>query len=537
MQKIVGLDIGSYSVKAAVLERSFKSFGFIAFYEKAIFYRDVLSHDESVAIAVQSLIDDHNLTWDVLSCAVPGQRVSSRVVAFPFTGSKRIDQAVKFEIESHIPFHVEDVVIDHAIISRGKELSKVMVFYTKREEFLKQLDHFKVMNLDPRYICAEGVELVNLIHLGMMPPEGVFANIDIGHEKTMVSICHGRKLGLVRAIGIGGKRITENISKLASVPYDEAEKLKIEMGQFLTGTEGMVDDLSKNVHRGIEQIIQELLLELRQTFFAYRDAEEVSVEGVFLCGGTSRMPGIDQHLSNALKLNVSYLNVADFHFSRLEQSSAHLHVIPAALSLALKGVAASGASTINFRKGEFAFKGDVEELGGSIKKLFISIAIIIILAIMNFAVSYYFLRGKVNDLNRQVSTLMEQALPDLKKGVSSPTAALALLRSKEKELKEKTVKLGEQAGASPLDLLKEISNASPPRSEVVLDVDAINIKPDKVSLSGRVDSFESVDRIKAALETSPFFKKVQSSNVRKGVKGEIKFDLTMESEKGKHEAD
>ncbi|MFH1653151.1 MAG: hypothetical protein ABIE74_03755 [Pseudomonadota bacterium] len=256
--------------------------------------------------------------------------------------------------------------------------------------------------------------------------------------------------------------------------------------------------------------------------------EDLNIEGVFICGGTSRLPGIDQYLSDVLKLNVAYLNVSDFHFSHFERSDAHRHVIPAALSLALKGVAAGGSSSINFRQGEFAFKGDVEELGGNIKRIVISVLVLVFLALINFGVSYYYLKGKVNSINSQVTALMEQSLPNTpKRSMKTPGAALSYLKLQEKDANEKAEKLKEGVGISPLDILRQISLAVPKRKEVTIDVDSLNIKQGRVALSGRTDSFESVDRIKVALEASPLFHNVRSGNVRKGVRGEIKFDLNM----------
>jgi hypothetical protein len=50
-------------------------------------------------------------------------------------------------------------------------------------------------------------------------------------------------------------------------------------------------------------------------------------------------------------------------------------------------------------------------------------------------------------------------------------------------------------------------------------------------MSGRTTSFEAVDKIKSAVEKSGKFKDISMGNVRKGIKEEIKFDLSMEAVK------
>lgn len=528
-QRILGIDIGSYSVKIAELVRSFKSFEFVGFYERHITENELLSRDESIALAIQGLIDDHNLHWDAVCCGFPGQLVSSRLLTFPFGSRKKIDQTIEFEIENYIPFHLDEVVVDYAVLWTSKDSSRVMALYTPKGEVAKKLAMLQGLNIDPRHLCVEGVELTNCVNLGMVPPEGAFAIVDIGHEKTTITIFQGKRLGYVRAISIAGKAITEAISKRLGVPMDEAERLKIEMGQVSHGGTEPVDDLSREVMAAIKSIVDELLLHIRQTIFAYNDLENIPIEGIYLCGGTSRLPGIDSYISDFLKQNVAYLNCTEFHFSRLERAEAHRHVIPQALALALKEVAGPGLPDINFRRGEFAFRGDVEQLGGGLRHVAIIIGVIIFLALLNFSIKFYTLKQKVEKIQDNAAQLVLQALPGTpKRAISTTTGALAVLKGKKVEINEKISKLKAATGFSPLDTLKEISQLMPQRNEVTIDVEDISIAQDRVTLSGRTNSFETVDKIKMAMEKSEHFKNVTTGNVRKGTKGEIKFDLAME---------
>lgn len=528
-QRILGVDIGSYSVKVAELSRSFKSFEFVGFYERRITENELLSRDESIAIALQGLIDDHNLTWDAICCGFPGQLVSSRLLTFPFGSRKKIDQTIEFEIENYVPFHLDEIVLDYAVLSSGKEFSRVLALYTPKGEMAKKLAMLSGINIDPRHICVEGIELTNLVNLGMVPPEGAFAIIDIGHEKTTIAIFLGKKLGYVRAISVAGNTITEAIAKKLGVPKEEAERLKIEMGQISGTVSEMADDLSKDVMSAIRSMVDELLLHIRQTIFSYNDMENVPVEGLYLCGGTSRLPGIDSYFSDFLKINVSYLNCTEFHFSRLERAEAHRHVIPQALALALKEVAGPALPDVNLRRGEFAFTGDVEQLGGGIRKIGVVIGLVIFLALLNFSLKYYTLKTKVESIRKNAAELVLQALPTTpKRAIATTSGALSVIKGKKAEILDKTEKLKAVMGFSPLDALKEVSVLMPPRTDVSIDVEDISIAPDRVTLSGRTNSFETVDKIKMAMEKSDHFKNVTTGNVRKGTKGEIKFDLAME---------
>lgn len=527
--RIIGFDIGSYSVKAAVIERGFKSFAFTEFYERRVIRNELISIEESEAIAIQGLIDDLNLSWDIACVDFPAQKVTTRLLTFPFGSAKKIDQTVQFEIENYIPFSMEDVVVDYLVVWHTKDASRVMVAYVQKKDLAKLLTVLDGVELDPKLVCVDGIELIGIVNLGTVPPEGAYAIIDLGHEKSTISICHGRQLSFVRAVSVAGKAITQAIADRMGVPYDEAEKMKIEMGGFaMSSGESEIDEITQGVSDAIRSVMDEFLLHLKQTFFTYRETENIPIEGVYLCGGTSRLPGIDRYLSDALKLNVAYLNCSEFHFTKLEHADAHRHVIPQALALALRG-AAGGGPDINLRQGEFAFKGDVEELGGSVRKVGVILGLIVFLAILSFATKYYSIKRQIDGLHDDIATVVKQALPGTPaRAVANPKSALSFIKSKDNEVSDKMSQIHGVMGTSPLSVLKEISELLPPKEEFRTEVSEINIAPDRVTLSGIVDDFKAVDTFKQSMEKSKLFTNITTGDVGKGVKGEVKFKLSMD---------
>lgn len=526
--RVIGIDIGTYSVKIAVVERSFRSFAFTEFYERRIQYNELLSPEESVGIALQGLIDDQNLHWDSASAGFPAQKVTTRLLTFPFSSLKKVDQTVQFEIEGYIPFDMSQILLDYAVVWQTKDASRVMVIYVQKGEMAKELSMLGNVGVDPRLVCIEGVDQIGVVNLGMVPPEGAYAIIDIGHAKSTVTICRGKNLGYMRAISLAGKAITESIAARLSVPFDEGERLKIEMGHLPLSDEEVVDEISREVAAGIAGVVDELILSLRQTFFTYHETEGVPVEGIYLSGGSSRLPGLDRYISDALKLNVAYLNCSDFHFTRLDRADAHRHVIPQALALALRGVASAGPD-INLRRDEFAFKGDVEQFGGGIQRIGIALGLIIFLALINFTAKYYSVKRQIERMSTDVVALVKQALPGTPvKGKLTPKAAVALVRGRQADVDERITQLSAVTLRSPVDVLKEISTLMPAADQLKIEVQDLNIAPDRVTFEGVVQDFKAVDTVKLAMEKSGFFSNVTAGNVRKGVKGEVKFSMSMD---------
>jgi hypothetical protein len=78
-----------------------------------------------------------------------------------------------------------------------------------------------------------------------------------------------------------------------------------------------------------------------------------------------------------------------------------------------------------------------------------------------------------------------------------------------------------------LTVLARLSAAVPAR--IALKIDELSYDSKKLRLEGSVSSFDSVDRIKNALEDDPAFAEVQVQNARVGAeKNKVTFRLQME---------
>lgn len=529
-QIVLGIDVGSYSVKIARIERSFKSFEMTGFFERVVQYSDVLSPEESRVSALQSLIEDERLVADQIACSMPGNLVSARNLDLPFGSRGKVAQMVEFEIENHIPFEGEDVVLDYHVIASDKTSSSLFVAYTQKRDLIKMLTGFEAIDINPKWVCVEGVELTSLVHLGMVPPDSVYSLVDIGHTKTTVTVCRGRQFLFTRTIPIGGKRITDDIANALQVPVDEAERIKVEMGQLIQSTdEENLDSLSRKVAGVIRGVMDALLLQIRQTYFSLQSAGVEPVSGLYLSGGTSRLPGIDRFFSSYLKQNVTFIDCRDFHFVKPGVFDAHHSVVVMALALSLRGVAGATMPTINFRRGEFVYKGNVAEIGGGIRRAVIVLAGIVVLGGFYYGVRYWTLTNRLESINREIADLVKKGIPELgNQSVSGGSQALRLVKGKRDELNDRFLKLKSVLSVSALEVLRGVSESLPPRDELQVDIDSFDLNEGKVKMSGRTRSFETVSKIKEALEKNENFINVSTSNVNRGVGDDIKFDASFE---------
>ena len=137
MQKVIGLDIGSYSIKAVEIINSFKSYQIKNFYELEMPYRDDVEKNVVLAQCLEQLFQENNLQADRILTAMPGQYISSRIVPVGFSDPRKISMAVMSEVEDAVPFNMDEMIVDHQILGTGADGRTIVMVVMTRKSFLK----------------------------------------------------------------------------------------------------------------------------------------------------------------------------------------------------------------------------------------------------------------------------------------------------------------------------------------------------------------------------------------------------------------
>ena len=433
------------------------------------------------------------------------------------------------ELDHQVPFRKPARQPDRAHRGLGARADQPH-FLNRRHSLGKELGH---ANLGFRGQAVSGAALKRLhdraLDVRVRVPEKqlpAWVVVDIGHEKTNICVMDGLKLKYVRSLTIGGVHFTHAVQKAFKLNYEKAESLKVDRGRVAVKEEGL-DQIS----RILQEQAQELLVLIRQTYLGYRQIyPDRPWNAIYLCGGGSKLPGLADLISSSMRLNVSTLDCLEFIDHRLDHPDAHRESIPLALALTLKVIFSNRAIKINFRRGEFAYKKDIRALGTEIKQAGVWFVAVLALGVAHYFFSYYSFKLRIDKADEQIVKMVVSALPELKNQKTKTVGKLlTIVNGKIGEVHTQLEALKPTSGApTPLMLLLEVSKKIPSKDEMKLDVDDFSFTGDYIRIDGRTTSFEAVDKLKNSLSTSPYFKNVETRNVVKGIKDEIKFSLSME---------
>ena len=425
-QTIIGLDIGSYSVKVATLSASFRSLAWTGFREYEIPHSERDRPERSAAEVLTEVAKYVGDTSSVLIGSVPGDRVMTRFLTLPFKDPKRVESVLGFELEGQIPLGVEDIVYGYQVLGgdSGGEGTDIFAAAVRRDFLGDYIADLQEKGLDPRALTLDSSAYLNLYdHVARGE---TVAFLDIGHRTSNLCIIQNGRLRLARSIGRGGMAVTQALSEALELSFEDAEDLK----HRDAGLPGGSEPIAAAVADATERAMAPLLIAVRQSLQTLSVGASAGVEKVLLTGGGARLNNIFPWLEDRLGVPVEPLDVGSLPFARVDKVKASM-VAGKALSLALLQARASEhVATLNFRRGPFAFQGDFQFLRDKLPYLAAMVALV-----LTAAVAYAVVRnnGLRHELDVQRNQLAEFTQSNLDTRYTNFKKALDRVRSAEVE--------------------------------------------------------------------------------------------------------
>jgi general secretion pathway protein L len=516
MAKILGLDLGSYSVKAVTVDSAQRGFGLKGYAE----VRRAQEGDrlETLRAALTELVGKQPAP-DQVVVALPGPVLVTHALTLPFTDSKRIEATLPFEVEGLLPFDLSEAVFDYQVAGQKENKSDILVGVSRREELQTLLAVLSELNLDPRIVTLPGLAYQNIMAGGPVTLEPVgedeaVAVVDIGHERTSIAMGRpGSGVELARTFPGGGKDLTRALSREFEIPPEAAHEWKEQHGAVASAVVGPDAERAANAFvRGLAPVVREL----RATFKAYSARARKQVVRVHLCGGTAKLRGLDELLGRELNLPTSLLKLPAEAGGALP---AEQHPAAAqAVALALRGQASGArAPRFNLRRGEFAFKGDFDFLKERVGLLVSYGVTLLILLIAAGVVRNSVLARREQRVDAQLCDVTQRVLGQCEKNYER---ALNLLRGKESPA-------AVIPKVSAVELLSEMTERMPP--DVTVTFDQIVVDLDRISLRGETGSSKLVDRITSSLKGYRCFQEVKQGKLEKSKDGKsVNFRLDIQ---------
>lgn len=316
MARIVGLDIGSFSIKVASCTKKGSGFRLDAIGIALNPLGGRPGSDDSsqnrVAEAIKKILSDTKLTRSKVALALSESQVYTKVIEMPVLSDSELASAIHWEAEQYIPVPLDQVNIDFEVISRpqkGSPDEKMQVFLVAAPKSLVQ------QTISFAGKC--GVEVVSLETELLAVSRAVISEMDstapvllvhLGASSTDLAVVRGGMLVFSHSIESGGTALTRTLASDLGLEFAQAEEYKRSYGLDVTQLEGKVREI-------LLPLVDRSLSDMKKAISYFNSShQEEPIKRVVLSGGSALLPELVSYMAESLGIEVVLGNA----FSRVE---------------------------------------------------------------------------------------------------------------------------------------------------------------------------------------------------------------------------
>ena len=289
-KQLVGLDIGSSSIKAVELKNGRQGYELVSFGMEPLAQDTVVDgaimDAPLVAAAISNIFEKHKVKTKNVATAVSGHSVIFKRISLPMMSDDELYDRIHTEAAQHIPFDIADVNLSYQHLDSMDSQMDVLLVAVKKDKILNHTNVLAQAGKSSVVVDYDPLCLQNSFEYNYDPdPSQTVALLNIGASVMNINIVRGGIPLFPRDVSVGGNQFTDALQKELDLGYDDAERLK--KGESVAG---VTDEHRATILRSVSDI---LILEIQKTFDFFRaTASGESIQRIYVAGGTARVPGV-----------------------------------------------------------------------------------------------------------------------------------------------------------------------------------------------------------------------------------------------------
>ena len=299
--EILGLDIGSSSVKAVRLRKDESGYSVAAAGITEVATSEEDDNHLNIVNAIRECFKLVGSRTIFAVCGLSGPEVAVRDFEFPSLSTSEIDGAVLFEASQVCPFNAADSAVDYHLIPNGDDKARGILVAATNSLIAGKVNLAKEASLKCTLMDVEGLALLNCFSgLAGESEKSAIAILNVGVSGTTVAIMGGSNgRPFVRDMTFAGNDIIKQIA--ADKDMSLGDVRSILSGESTTGQMELNDSLGKACQRLISDVSNTL------RYYATQE-QSTRVEKIFVCGGFALANGFVELLNSKLGIEAVLWN-------------------------------------------------------------------------------------------------------------------------------------------------------------------------------------------------------------------------------------
>lgn len=441
--------------------------------------------------------------------AIESEKCVIRNYEFPFSGKKRIQNVVDFEIQEDIPFEKGDIIHDFFVGNYRNKTSFTAVSATNKNIVKEVLSSFAALRLEVESIDTD-IACFSRACINVANDIEYCVGLDVGQNRTLCCLLESGKVHKIGSIPFGESYLKQAIGVAAGVSKDEVERTLLfqdAVAQEQKEQQAIASDM-------LEKFCQRLVRDCLRLL-----PKDTSDPLFLVSGDIVRATGFREAFQKASETEVRIWE--ELYFAPGEEIDEGQRGSGLAT---VYGLIMPNGPSFNFRKDEFALVKPISTL----RKDGIRYGALVLLFVLSFTLALYsqikFKEEKVELLTNKTLQAYEKALPQVSKGLqlaqyeSILSSRLDVLTG-DNESKSNNIE-------PVIYVIREISAAI--ENNIDIEITNMSLDDKQITIQGETASLAAVEKIRKLLNNSNQFESVDIKNaVADKKKNIIRFDILL----------
>lgn len=278
-------------------------------------YKDGQIYDvEKIAEVIKEEMEHRNFKLNRSTvCSVESASTIYREVLIPYAKESEMIEAVEFEMEQYLPIDIDKYVIQYKLVesydSQDGKKARVLVVALPIEISKTYFELLSLLKCKPTALDIHSNSINKLLNFSEIKEvkNSTIAAVDLGYEHINIIILQNGVFKFSRLLNNGSKNIDMNIANALNLYLKEAEGKKYELDSLVDIVAESTEEyyLQDNTRMAVNNWIEAI-----QRIFRYyiSRASTNKIDGIYLYGGGSKLPGIAEIFSDFFELETVVLN-------------------------------------------------------------------------------------------------------------------------------------------------------------------------------------------------------------------------------------
>ena len=248
-------------------------------------------------------------------------------------------------------------------------------------------------------------------------------------------------------------------------------------------------------------MVDNLAHELQLAFLEIESDHQIHIDKTFMSGGTCQIQNVGPYLKQNLEVAVNRLKQIPAHASLNFETGSSGEVSSAvAIALAIEGLKRPRNPAINLLRGALARQSQtlklfLEKWSHSLAVAGATFLLLLVWSIMRDSMSYDMANQAYDQMKVQAKNVTGG---ELKGSRANPRNIRKYIRKKEREAKNRKLAEKVQTITSALDVLKKLTQSTPTKRQITIDIQKLIIDNDKVEAQGFVARATEIETLAKA---------------------------------------